>query len=208
MWQFYFQTLSSHVKNLCQERCVPLWKANVTPEHKKDDKQILENYRPIFFLPICWKIFERLIYNKMREFLNENNLLSSNQLGFKQRNSCINQLISIIHDIYKSFDERCEERDVVLDVSKAFDEVWYEGLPLKLKQNGISGNLLSIVTDFLNNRKQIIVLNDQNSPWTLIEARVPQGSILGVLLILTYINGLSHNLASLAWRHLFLLSRK
>ena len=208
MWQFYFQTLSSHVKNLCQERCVPLWKANVTPEHKKDDKQILENYRPIFFLPICWKIFERLIYNKMREFLNENNLLSSNQLGFKQRNSCINQLISIIHDIYKSFDERCEERDVVLDVSKAFDEVWYEGLPLKLKQNGISGNLLSIVTDFLNNRKQIIVLNDQNSPWTLIEARVPQGFILGVLLILTYINGLSHNLASLAWRHLFLLSRK
>ena len=81
-------------------------KANVVPVHKKGDKQILKNYRPVSLLPICGKIFERLIYNNLFEYFIENDLISQNQSGFKPRDSCINQLKSIIHEIYQSlFDE-------------------------------------------------------------------------------------------------------
>ena len=85
-------------------------------------------------------------------------------------------------------------RGVFLDISKAFDKVWYKGLLYKLKQNGISGKLLSIIADFLSNRKQLVVLNGKFSSWTNVEAGVPQGSILGPLFFLIYINDLSDNL--------------
>ena len=98
----------------------------------------LESYRPVSLLPICGKILERLIFNEM--FLIENNLISSNQSGFMPGDSCINQLLSIIHEIYKSFDDGFEVRGVFLDISKAFDKVWHKGIIFKLKQNGISGN--------------------------------------------------------------------
>ena len=96
------------------------WKrANVVPVHKKVNKQSLENYRPISLLPICSKIFERLIYNEM---FTENNLISPNQSGFRPGVSCVNQLLAITHEIYKSFDEGFEVRGVFLDISKAFDK--------------------------------------------------------------------------------------
>ena len=116
-------------------------KGNVVPIHKKDDKQCLKNYRPISLLPICGKIFEKLIFNEMFKFFIENELISPNQSGFKPRDSCINQPLAITHEIYKSFDDGFEVRGVFLDISKAFDKVWYEGLIFKLKENGISGNL-------------------------------------------------------------------
>ena len=84
-----------------------------------------------------------------------------------------------------------------LDISKAFDKVWHQGLLYKLKQNGISGNLLETLTDFLKGRrKQRVILNGQNSSWENIEAGVPQGSILGLLLFLIYINDLPDNLST------------
>ena len=171
-------------------------KANVVPVHKKGDKQILKNYRPVSLLPICGKIFERLIYNNLFEYFIENDLISQNQSGFKPGDSCINQLISITHEIYQSFDDGLEVRGVFLDISKAFDKVWHEGLIYKLKQNGVKGNLLETLTNFLNDRKQRVVLNGQHSKWANIEAGVPQGSILGPLLFLIYINDLPDNLIS------------
>ena len=96
-------------------------KANVVLVHKKNDKQLKENYRPISLLPICGKILERLIYNKMFELCADNELISSTQSGFKPGDFCINQLLCITHDIYQSFDDSFETRAVVLDISKGFD---------------------------------------------------------------------------------------
>ena len=133
-------------------------KANVVPIHKKGDKQTLKNDRPVFLLPICGKIFERLIYNEMFGFFLDKGLISADQSGFKPGESCINQLLSITHNIYKSFDEGYEVRGVFLDISKAFDKVWHDGLIFKLQENGISGNLLNVLKHFLTNRKQRVVL--------------------------------------------------
>ena len=88
----------------------------------------------------------------MFSFCIENDLISQNQSGFKPGDSCINQLLSIMHEIYKSFDDGWDVRGVYLDISKAFDKVWHEGLLLKLKLNGISRNWLKLMEDFLANR--------------------------------------------------------
>ena len=85
-------------------------KTNVVPVHKKRDKQILKNYRPVSLLPVCGKIFECLIYNNLFEYFIESDLISQNQSGFKPGDSCINQLISITHEIYPSFDGYQENR--------------------------------------------------------------------------------------------------
>ena len=109
-------------------------------------------------------------------------MFTPNESGFKTGDSCINQLTSITHEIYKSFDDSYELRGVFIDISKAFDKVWHQGLHYKLRQNGISGELLNILTDFLDNRTQRVILDGQYSSCFKVEAGVPQGSILGPLL--------------------------
>ena len=91
-------------------------KGNIVHIHKKGDKQTLKNYRPVSLLPICGKILERLMFNEMFKFFIENELISSNQSGFKPGDSCVNQLVSITHEIYKSFDEGHGVRGVFLDI--------------------------------------------------------------------------------------------
>ena len=98
-------------------------KGNIVPCYKKCDKQNLKNYRSVSLLPVFGKIFERLIFNEIFSFFLANNLLAPNESGFKPGDSCINQLLSITHEIYSSFDDGFEVRSVFLDISKAFDKV-------------------------------------------------------------------------------------
>ena len=99
---------------------------------------------------------------------------------------CINQLLSITHDIYQSFQNGFEVRGVFLNISKAFDKVWHKSFIYKIKQNDVAGNLLNILAKFLKDRQQRVTLNGQNSTW-VNESGIPQGSILGTLLFLMYI---------------------
>ena len=98
-------------------------KGNIVPIHKKGGKQNIKNYRPVSLLLICGKIFERLIFNEMLIYFSANNLTSKNQSGFQTGDSCINQLLSFTHEIFRSFDNGLEGRSIFLDVSKAFDKV-------------------------------------------------------------------------------------
>ena len=164
-----------------------IWKcANVVPVHKKNEKNIKSNYRPISLLPIFGKVLEKLIYDSLYSHLVSCDLLNPNQSGFRPGDSTVNQLISITHTIFKAFDcnPPLDVRSVYLDISKAFDRVWHDGLIFKLKRCGVAGQLLSLIESFLNDRKQRTVLNGRCSNWGDILARVPQGSILGPLFFL------------------------
>ena len=114
-------------KNCLEASTFPtIWKkGNIIPVHKKNEKNLVKNYRPISLLPVFSKIFERLIFNSIYNYITINKLLSPLQSGFKPGDSCTNQLLSITHNIYSSFDHynSLEVRGVFLDMSKAFDKV-------------------------------------------------------------------------------------
>ena len=113
-----------------------MWKlANVTPIFKKENKQLVKNYRPLSLFPICGKLFEKIIFNNLYVYLNSNGLITSNQSGFQLGDSTTNQLLFLINEIHDAFEnpKSLEVSAVFLDISKAFDKVWHEGLLFKLK---------------------------------------------------------------------------
>ena len=174
------------------------WKiAHVTPIHKKGDKSICNNYRPISLLSCVGKIMEKCIQKHVFAFLTDHNLLTLSQSGFIPGDSTTYQLLSIYDDFFKSLDKKSITQAVFFDISKAFDRVWHRGLIHKLNAIGIRGPLLRWFEDYLNDREQAVVIKGKMSSYKAVQSGVPQGSVLGPLLFLVYINDIVKDIESL-----------
>ena len=174
-----------------------IWKiANVVPIFKHGDRENVENYRPISLLSNVSKVMERVVFTRLYEFCEDNNLLSQKNSGFKKRDNTVNQLLHIINRIHKGLDDGNEICLLLMDITKAFDRVWHKGLFYKLHKIGVKGSLLNWFKSYLSNRQQRVVVDNRMSRLSDILAGVPQGSILGPLLFLIFINDIDYNINS------------
>ena len=176
----------------CGEFPTALKIAKVTPIFKSGSTEILSNYRPISVLPVFSKILEKCIYNRLLEFIIKCNILNTNQYGFREGHSTSSALIDFIHKVVSAIDKGETMLGLFLDLRKAFDTLDHDIMIEKLQMLGIRGTILNLFKSYLSNRKQMVIMNKSKSQLKHIRCGVPQGSILGPLLFLLYINDIVH----------------
>jgi len=176
-------------KSLDSGCCPEIWKkANVTPLFKKGSRLDPGNYRPISLTSIVCKVMEKIIRNTMINHLVEHRLISTNQHGFVNKKACVTNLLESIDLISKALSDKVSMDVAFIDFSKAFDMVPHKRLLHKLEAYGFTGNLLNWIKSFLHQRFQRIVMGDYVSLWLEVFSGVPQGSVLGPIFFIIFVN--------------------